>query len=114
MSRRDNKNCLRIMFQFISSLKSGFTYHLRNKEMVTSGIIVAYAETQDAFGLRGFVRAFVHASLYDGVLGGWEYEGRFYFDSCRVFADREKAIEFGRKNGQIAIFDLDNLEEIRL
>lgn len=98
----------------ISSLKDGFTFHLRNKEMVKSGIVVAYAETQNAFGFRGFVKAAVHASLHDGVLGGWEYEGRFYFDSCRVFRDRNEAIEFGRRNGQIAVFDLDNLEEIRL
>lgn len=102
------------MFTFISSLKDGFTFDLRNLSSVTSGIIVAYSETQNAFGFRGFVKAFSHARYNDNVLGGWFHEGNFYFDSCRVFTDLNEAKEFGRANGQIAIFDLDNLREIRL
>lgn len=102
------------MFKFISSLKDGFTFDLKSLSKVNSGIIVAYAATQNAFGFRGFVKAFVHARYNDNVFGGWFHEGKFYFDSCRVFKDRTAAIEFGKENGQIAIFDLDNLEEIRL
>lgn len=102
------------MFKLISSLKDGFTYDLRSLAPVTSGIIVAYAETQDAFGLKGFVKAFIHSRYNDNILGGWYHKDRFYFDSCRVFEDLTEAIEFGKLNGQIAIFDLDNLREIRL
>lgn len=102
------------MFKFISSLKAGFTYDLRDLSKVQSGFIVAYAETQNAFGFKGFCKAFIHASYYDKVLGGWYHEGNFYFDSCKVFQNKEEAIEFGIENKQIAIFDLNNLEEIRL
>lgn len=102
------------MFSLISSLKDGFTFDLRSLSRVSSGIIVAYSETQDAFGWKGFVKAFIHSRYNDNIFGGWYYEGRFYFDSCRVFKDREEAIKFGRENKQIAIFDLDNLQEIRL
>jgi hypothetical protein len=101
------------MFKF-SSLKDGFTFNLRDLSSVTSGIIVAYSETQNAFGIHGFVKAFIHARFNENVLGGWYHEGKFYFDSCRVFTDRTEAIEFGKANDQIAIFDLDNLQEIRL
>jgi hypothetical protein len=102
------------MFKFISSLKDGFTFDLRSLETVKGGIIVAHAATQNAFGFKGFVKAFIHARNNDNVFGGWYHNGNFYFDSCKVFNDRESAIEFGKLNGQIAIFDLDNLQEIRL
>lgn len=102
------------MFKFISSLKDGFTFDLRSLSPVKSGIIVAYAETQDAFGFRGFYKAFTHSRYNDNIFGGWYHQGRFYFDSCRVFQDRQEAIRFGKENKQIAIFDLDNLQEIRL
>jgi len=102
------------MFSFISSLKDGFTYDLANRKSVINGIIVAHAATQNAFGFRGFVKAFIHASLNDKVFGGWYHEGSFYFDSCKVFTDLTEAIEFGKANEQIAIFDIDNLREIRL
>jgi hypothetical protein len=102
------------MVKFISSLKDGFTLDLRSLSSVKSGIIVAYAETQNAFGFEGFCRAFMHSRCNDNIFGGWYHNGRFYFDSCRVFTDRQEAIKFGKENNQIAIFDLDNLQEIRL
>ncbi|TKT89510.1 hypothetical protein [Dyadobacter frigoris] len=102
------------MFKFISSLKDGFTYDLKSLQPVKSGIIVAHSSTQNAFGLKGFVKAFTHARYNDNVFGGWYHKGSFYFDSCKVFTDKEEAIKFGIENEQIAIFDLDNLQEIRL
>jgi fructokinase len=49
-------------------------------------------------------------------VGGWLNEDnlQFYFDSSKVFTSMKEAIEFGRKNGQISIFDLDTFTEIRL
>jgi hypothetical protein len=88
--------------------------NLQDMEKVKSGIIVAHAQTQNAFGFSGFVRAFIHARMNDQVFGGWYHDGKFYFDSCKVFTDREEAIRFGIENDQIAIFDLDNLQEIKL
>jgi hypothetical protein len=102
------------MLHFIHSLRDGFTMDLKNMEKVKVGIIVAHAQTQNAFGFNGFVKAFIHARMHDQVFGGWYHNGKFYFDSCKVFTNREEAIRFGKENNQIAIFDLDNLQEIRL
>ena len=38
----------------------------------------------------------------------------YYFDATVIVDDLEAAKELGRLNKQIAIFDLENLEEIRL
>lgn len=40
--------------------------------------------------------------------------GKFYFDATEIFSNKDAAIEAGRRNGQIAIFDLNTLNEIRL
>lgn len=107
------------MFNLLYTLatqREGFTFSLTTGKAVTSGIVAAYAETQNAFGLRGFIRAYRHARAHSGVIGGWfdTKSGRYYFDSVRVFTTRAEAVEFGRQNHQLAVFDLDNLEEIRL
>ncbi|WP_439582434.1 hypothetical protein [Dyadobacter bucti] len=102
------------MKNFFSSLEDGFTFDLNELVKVTSGIIVAHQATQNCFGLVGFMKAFMHARMNNQALGGWHHQGKFYFDSCRIFTNREEAIMFGIENKQIAIFDLDNLEEIRL
>jgi hypothetical protein len=102
------------MKNFLSSLKDGFTYDLNTMVKVRSGIIVAHQTTQNCFGIMGFMKAFIHARMNNQILGGWYHQGRFYFDSCKIFSNREEAIKFGIENEQIAIFDLDNLEEIRL
>jgi fructokinase len=49
-------------------------------------------------------------------IGGWydNESGKYYFDATEIFSDKDAAIEAGLRNGQIAIFDLGNLNEIRL
>lgn len=96
--------------------KDGFTIELESLKHVTSGIVVAYKETQNSFDVEGLKKCLKHALEHDKVIGGWfnEENEKFYFDSCKIFTDLNEAIEFGRLNEQIAIFDLDNLREIRL
>jgi fructokinase len=96
--------------------KDGFTVNIESFKHVTSGIVVAYKETQNAFDYEGLIKCVEHALLHDKVIGGWfnEDNGKFYYDSCKIFTNEAEAIEFGRANGQIAIFDLTNLREIRL
>ena len=43
-----------------------------------------------------------------------EDDGYFYYDSVKIYFDREEAIRAGRENEQIAIFDIGNLELIKL
>lgn len=94
----------------------GFTYNIRTNSFVKYGYVVAYQETQDSFGEEGLKKVLEHALSHGGIIGGWlnSENKRYYFDSCRVFKKREEALEFGRQNKQLAIFDLTNLEEIRL
>ncbi len=96
--------------------EAGFTFNLLTAAPVKYGIVVAYQETQDCFGVSGLKKALAHAQKHNNVVGGWfnSQNGKFYYDSCKVFQNRKAAIEFGKEQAQIAIFDLTNLEEIKL
>ena len=94
----------------------GFTVKLTTLKKVDQGIVVSYLETQNSFDDEGLEKVINHALSHERVVGGWlnEDNRKYYFDSCMVFTDREKAIEFGKENQQIAIFDIDKLELIKL
>lgn len=94
----------------------GFTVDLTTLNKVTKGISVAYLETQNSFGDEGLKRVLEHAERYEKTVGGWlnEDDGYFYYDSVKIYFNREEAIRAGRENKQIAIFDLGNLELIKL
>lgn len=103
----------------------GFTVDAANLQPVTTGFAVAMKQTQNSFGAEGLAKvANVIEELQasgnlDGrtlAFGGWydSESGLYYYDATVIFHDRAEAIEAGRANDQIAIFDLANLEEIRL
>lgn len=103
----------------------GFTVNAANLQPITTGFAVALKRTQNSFGAEGLAKvanvieelqASGNLSGRTLAFGGW-YDlesGLYYYDATVIFSDREKAIEAGRANEQIAIFDLANLEEIRL
>lgn len=108
---------------------SGFTVGAATLQPVTTGFAVAMKQTQNSFGPEGLAKvantieelqagaAKIGLNI-DGRLafGGWydSESGLYYYDATVIYQDRKKAIEAGRANEQIAIFDLSNLEEIRL
>lgn len=103
----------------------GFTVNAATLQPVTSGYAVALKRTQNSFGTEGLAKVAnvieelqASGNLNGRILafGGWydSESGLFYYDATVIYQDREKAIESGRANEQIAIFDLSNLEEIRL
>lgn len=93
----------------------GFTLHVPTMQLVTSGVVVAYHETQNQFGMGGLHTCVKHALYNSGFVGGWRNpEGRMQYDSVRIFWDLRKAVKWGRKQQQVAIFDLDNGWEIIL
>ena len=61
---------------------------------------------------------------FDNSYSSWNYRSvsfvfthesnKFYFDATVIGDDLETALILGRRNNQIAIFDLENMEEIRL
>ena len=103
----------------------GFTVNAANLQPVKSGYAVALKKTQNSFGTDGLSKvANVIAKLQNSgnlngrtlAFGGWydSESGLYYYDATVIYQDREEAIEAGRANEQIAIFDLENLKEIRL
>ena len=104
---------------------SGFTVDAATLQPVTAGYAVAMKQTQNSFGTEGLAKVAntieelqASGNLNGRILafGGWydSESGLYYYDATVIYQDREKAIEAGRANEQIAIFDLSNLEEIRL
>ena len=103
----------------------GFTVNATTLQPVTTGYAVALKKTQNSFGNEGLTKvANVIEELQasgnlDGrtlAFGGWydSESGLYYYDATVIFENRAEAIEAGRANEQLAIFDLANLEEIRL
>lgn len=94
----------------------GFTVRLPALERVKSGKVAAYKATQNCFGREGLKKAVYHAMQHEKVLGGWfnSENGKYYFDSCRVFESLDDAIRFGRENEQISVYDLDDLRIVEL
>jgi len=94
----------------------GFTVEIVNFTPVVKGYVVAYLETQDSFNDEGLKRVIKHAKKHDKTVGGWlnEENGRFYYDSCKVFENEAEAIEFGKQNKQLAVFNLNDFRTIWL
>ena len=98
--------------------KEGFTVNAANLQPVTNGYAVAVAETQNSFGFGGLANVVKYVEDHPEInaFGGWynSENNMYYFDATVIANDLESAKELGRINKQIAIFDLANLEEIRL
>ena len=98
--------------------KEGFTVNAATLQPATTGYAVAVADTQNSFGFEGLVNVVKYVSVHPEVnaFGGWynSENNMYYYDATVIVNDLEAAKELGRINNQIAIFDLANLEEIRL
>lgn len=103
----------------------GFTVNATTLQPVTTGYAVALKKTQNSFGHESLAKVanVIEELQASGNLtgrtlafGGWcdSESGLYYYDATVIYKDREEAIEAGRANEQIAIFDLAHLEEIRL
>lgn len=104
---------------------SGFTVDAATLQPVATGYAVAMKQTQNSFGVEGLkkvantIEELQASGNQNGralAFGGWydSESGLYYYDATVIYQDRGKAIEAGRVNEQIAIFDLSNLEEIYL
>lgn len=106
------------VLSFATSHKEGYTLNIRTLEPVKTGYVVSYKETQDSYNAVDVLYVIAHALKHDNIVGGWynEKNNKYYFDSNKVFAVNEldEAIDFGLKNGQKSIFDLDNNKTIWL
>ena len=97
---------------------AGFTYNVQTGSFPSSGYVVACKETQNSFNAEGLqaVLQFISETPAVSCVGGWldTESGLYYFDASYIVEDLETAKSLGIANGQIAIFNLNTLEEIRL
>jgi hypothetical protein len=98
--------------EIASENEPGFTITLPDCAFVTSGYVVAMLETQNSFGDEGLRKVIIKASATTGIMGGWNDDGLFYWDAVYILHDRERAIELGKINEQIAIYNIENQELI--
>lgn len=98
--------------------KEGFTVSASTLQPVTTGYAVAVAATQNSFGLEGLANVVKYVSEHPEVnaFGGWynKKNNMYYYDATIIVEDLKTALEIARANNQLAIFDLTNLQEIRL
>lgn len=96
----------------------GFTVSRETLTALNDGYAVAMEATQNSFGADGLARVIEFVNNTPGVnaFGGWldSETGFFYWDATVIVSDRATAEELARKNGQLAFYDLANLEEIRV
>lgn len=100
------------VWNYAAQHPDGFTLDVETKKPVTSGIAVAYLETQNSFGKESLNKVIEHALNHENVVGGWFNGGDslYYFDSDRIFAEGayNEAIAFAKVNLQLSIYDLTN------
>ena len=98
--------------------RDGYTVNAATLQPVTAGYAVAVAATQNSFDYEGLKKVVEYAANHPEVnaFGGWynSENGQYYYDATIIVDSLEHAKELGRANGQIAIFDLNNMQEIRL
>lgn len=98
--------------------KNGYTVDAQTLEPVTAGYAVAVEATQNSFGGKGLAMVVQYVEQHPEVnaFGGWynSDNGEYYYDATIIVDDLAKAMDLGRANHQIAIFDLANCKEIRL
>ena len=92
--------------------KEGYTVNAATLQPVKTGYAVAVADTQNSFGLEGLANVVKYVEEHPEInaFGGWynSENGKFYFDATIIVGDLDQALELGRVNKQIAIFDLKN------
>lgn len=110
-----NKIILQTIATTLVNNPAGFTIDFSGN-WPTSGYCVADAATQNSFGPAGTLRAARYAQDHGLYLGGWydTKSGQYYLDATHVIQDLETALALAREHGQLAIFDLNTCEEIRL
>ena len=113
---------LSLKFEVLSGIAiacpDGFTVNADTLQPVNAGFAVAVADTQNSFGNYGLAKVLAYIKNHPEVnaVGGWynSENKKYYFDATIIVNDLEAAKRLGRENKQIAIFDLNKMEEIRL
>jgi hypothetical protein len=105
----------------------GFTFRPSTSEFPTEGYAVAISKAYERTGpgdLTSFALAVYLAEhkvyldcanvVHNGAacLGAWHYDGQWYLDISIVVPTLAQALQLGRENNQIAVYDLARGESI--
>lgn len=102
-----------------AALFGGVTLNSKN-EKITSGFISGIDKKGLEFNSISEVNEHVLSQFITEnkpeFIGSWKdtETGKIYFDIVNVFVDKYNCIEFAVRNKQLAIFDLNTNNEIRL
>lgn len=97
----------------------GFTFNVETLSAQKGGYAVACSETQNSFGADGLAKVvdYVTANINRvKCVGGWldNETGLYYYDAVIIADTEAEALQLAKINNQIAIFDLNTFQEIRL
>lgn len=117
MTKKSIKKTIAVIAIVLAENPNGFTFNVKQGTRQSTGYAVSLSATQNSFGAEGFLKV-VEYALKNNVecVGGWldQESGQFYFDATVIVDEKKKAIELGRANKQLAIFNLNTNEEIRI
>lgn len=113
------KNLFLTVSAIAAANPAGFTYDLVNGSFPSSGYVIALQETQNSFGPAGLQKCLdliTSGKTKATCIGGWldTESGLYYYDASIIVDDLDIAIQLGKANNQLAIFNLNTYEEIRL
>lgn len=104
------------MWDYSQSNPDGFTIDVISFACPKEGIVVSYEATQNSFGKESLRKVLDHALGHAHLVGGWldKSQNKYYFDSDTIFQESmlNEALEWGRKNKQLAVFVLSEQKEI--
>ena len=96
----------------------GFTVNAKTLEPIKTGFAVAVAETQNSFNNSGLKKVIKYTKAHTNInaVGGWynRENKKYYFDATIICDTLEEAVALGRLNKQIAVFNLDKMQEIKI
>lgn len=117
MKTNELNQITKAVYNIAKENEDGFTYNIVTNAMQTNGYAVARKETQNSFGQDGLQAAIIFALLNKVTcIGGWKdsQSGLYYFDATDIYDDLQSAMDAAKENEQLAIFDMNNMQEIRL
>lgn len=104
----DNEGITLDKYKNVSTLKSGYYISLYGQEVQTASIDEALKEVDKK---AEYLQRLGIKSLFVGV---WYYEGIYYVDITRHLKDKAKAIEYGKEQKQISIYNIKDNKSIKL
>lgn len=104
----DNEGITLDKYKNKSTLKSGYYVSIYGAEVQTSNIDEALEEVNKK---AEYLQRLGIKSLFVGV---WYYEGIYYVDITKHIKDKTTAIEYGKEQKQISIYNIKDNKSIKL